>query len=70
LMNKGDKWSSNVRGDGGFHGLSTAWLCLAEFRPELYKLIAERSMNSPDPRLVRILKWKNDHGKPAQQAMK
>jgi hypothetical protein len=70
VMNKGDKWSSNVRGDGGFHGLSTAWLCLAEFRPELYKLIAERSVNSPDPRLVRILKWKNDHSKPAQTAMR
>src|SRR5439155_15783115 len=51
-------------GNGGFHGLSTAWLPLAEFRPELYKLIAEPNLRRPDMRLVRILRWKNAH--PAQ----
>lgn len=69
LMNKGDRWSSNVRGDGGFHGLSTAWLSLAEFRPELYHLIAERDRGAAtDMRLVRIVKWKFDHNQ-AKRAM-
>lgn len=67
VMNQDGKWSSNVGGYGGFHGLSTAWLSLAEFRPELYKLIAERDLGSAtDMRLVRILKWKYDHDRPVQ----
>ena len=61
IMYQGGKFSSNVRGDGGFHGLSTAWMPLAEFRPELYKLIAEPAIARPDMRLVRVLKWKKAH---------
>ncbi|HXF09330.1 MAG TPA: hypothetical protein VN625_01005 [Desulfuromonadaceae bacterium] len=61
VMYQDGKFTSNVRGGGGFHGLSTAWMPLAEFRPELYKLIAEPGLKRPDLRQVRILKWKNGH---------
>jgi len=62
IMYQDGKFSSNVRGDGGTHGLSTAWMPLAEFRPELYKLIATPAISRPaDLRLVRILRWKKAH---------
>jgi hypothetical protein len=71
LMNRDGKFTSNVGGYGGFHGLSTAWMCLAEFRPELYKLIAEKAAGSTtDPRLARILKWKSAHNSPVKIAAK
>lgn len=62
LVRKDGAFAKNVDGSGGDHGLSTAWLCLAEFRPELYPLIVGRDTGrTNDPRMSRILKWKYDH---------
>jgi len=62
LMYRDEKFAKNVDGSGGTHGLSTAWMSLAEFRPELYKLIAGKNVGkTSDARLGRILKWKYDH---------
>lgn len=69
LMARDGKFTSNVNGSGNLRGLSTAWLCLARFRPELYRLIAEGAVSgTTDARLARVLKWKSDHSHPTETA--
>jgi len=59
LMNKSGKFTKNIDGTGEEHGVTPVWICLAEFRPEVYKLVANISAKRPnDPRLIRILAWK------------
>jgi hypothetical protein len=62
LAHKDGQFMRNVDGSGGPHGLSTAWLPLAEFRPELYILIAGNAVaRLADPQMGSVLKWKYDH---------